>query len=103
MTNPMTQAANNRDNYVESAGEAPTTAPAAAPQKLLIASGQLKDRKDNYKMNSIYIHHDLSQWIDSRTMGTNQLVMNHLLRLGIEALEKSGQPLIFEGFDGLKK
>ena len=82
--------------------EAPFHSEPNAPQSpstvMLIARGREKDRDAKMKIVSVHVSLDLLDWIENRTAGSKQAVINTLLRLGIEQVEekyeKTGEAVV---------
>src|SRR5215468_8843338 len=71
--------------------EAPFHSEPPAPQALstvmLIARGREKDRDAKMKIVSVHLSLDLLDWVENRTAGSKQAVINTLLRMGIADVE----------------
>ena len=65
---------------------------------MLIARGREKDRDAKMKIVSVHLSLDLLDWVENRTAGSKQAVINTLLRLGIEQVEqkyeKTGEAVV---------
>jgi len=82
--------------------EAPFHSEPQAPQSpstvMLIARGREKDRDAKMKIVSVHLSLDLLDWVENRTAGSKQAVINTLLRLGIahveQQYEKTGEAVV---------
>jgi hypothetical protein len=75
--------------------EAPFHTEPKAPQPpstvMLIARGREKERDAKMKIVSVHVSLDLLDWIENRTAGSKQAVINTLLRMGIAEVEEKYQ------------
>jgi hypothetical protein len=55
---------------------------------MLITRGREKDRDAKMKIVSVHVSLDLLDWIENRTAGSKQAVINALLRMGIAHVEE---------------
>ena len=82
--------------------EAPFHTEPQAPQPpstvMLIARGREKERDAKMKIVSVHVSLDLLDWIENRTAGSKQAVINALLRMGIADVEaqyeKTGEAVV---------
>jgi hypothetical protein len=58
---------------------------------MLIARGREKARDAKMKIVSVHVSLDLLDWIENRTAGSKQAVINTLLRMGIAEVEEKYQ------------
>ena len=58
---------------------------------MLIARGREKERAAKMKIVSVHVSLDLLDWIENRTAGSKQAVINALLRMGIAEVEEQYQ------------
>jgi len=65
---------------------------------MLIARGREKERDAKMKIVSVHVSLDLLDWIENRTAGSKQAVINTLLRMGIADVEaqyeKTGEAVV---------
>jgi hypothetical protein len=65
---------------------------------MLIARGREKERDAKMKIVSVHVSLGLLDWIENRTAGSKQAVINALLRMGIadieEKYEKTGEAVV---------
>lgn len=97
-------AAAHRELYVKHAGLDKSDPPADPPKKLLFVVGQIKGRNENYsKSQTYYLHNSIDYWIrdSGKASGNKQLIVNYLLKRGIEALEAENEMIILEDFEGI--
>ena len=66
-------------------------APQPPSTVMLIARGREKERDAKMKIVSVHVSLDLLDWIENRTAGSKQAVINALLRMGIEEVEEKYQ------------
>ena len=73
-------------------------APQPPSTVMLIARGREKERDAKMKIVSVHVSLDLLDWIENRTAGSKQAVINALLRRGIADVEaqyeKTGEAVV---------
>ncbi|MBE9397789.1 hypothetical protein IOQ59_11025 [Pontibacterium sp. N1Y112] len=92
-----------KNDFVNKAGKTP----AEEVELLLMVGGQISGRKENYsKSQTYYLHNTIDEWIrtSGKAEGNLQVIVNYLLKRGIEAVEKEGRQVMINAskFKGLE-
>ena len=92
----------SRDEFVE--GKT-VTIEIVDKKRLMTGIGQLKERDAKYKNLAFFLHNDFQAWIDDNAKGNRLVILNELIRRGIEAVEKEGDHIEIwgEDFDGFSR
>ena len=105
MYNNTFKNAANRNQFVSGAEEKTEVVEMANPNELkMIVTGQIINRKDNCRPKQLYIHKDITEWLEKNTQGPAMGALTELIKIGIEEVEKrEGGPIIVGDVDGLNK
>jgi hypothetical protein len=67
--------------------------------KKILATGRLTNRVKTTKLTSVHIHNDTLKWIEENSSGNKQLIINYLLKKGIDHINLKKSVVVIENLE----